>query len=298
MMMYRCFGIGRSFRRFWTALAAVCLCAALFFPLKTLFTAAADKAQDSPVPLPVVMYHSVCNSKTASYIVSPSQLEADLSWLKSHGYTSVSAQQLIDYTHGIGELPDSPVLITFDDGFYNNLSLALPLLEKYDMCAVVSIVGRYTDDYAPADPHADSYSYLTWEDISQLAASGRIEIGSHTYDLHTSDSYRTGCSKTSVESDEEYAELLRNDLGLLKTELHDNCGILPAVFAYPFGALCPESLPVLRESDINLTLTCREGMNYITRSPDCLYGIFRYNRSGLLSTEEYMEKLTKKLPEQ
>ena len=41
-----------------------------------------------------------------------------------------------------------------------------------------------------------------------------------------------------------------------------------------------------------MTLTCREGMNLITRDPDCLYGIFRYNRSGLLSTEDFMERLT------
>lgn len=64
------------------------------------------------------------------------------------------------------------------------------------------------------------------------------------------------------------------------------------VFAYPFGSLCPESLPVLRDSGILMTLTCREGMNLITRDPDCLYGIFRYNRSGLLSTGEYMADLT------
>jgi hypothetical protein len=49
---------------------------------------------------------------------------------------------------------------------------------------------------------------------------------------------------------------------------------------------------VLRDSGILMTLTCREGMNLITRDPDCLYGIFRYNRSGLLSTGEYMADLT------
>ncbi|EWM54292.1 polysaccharide deacetylase family protein [Ruminococcus flavefaciens] len=274
------------------AAAVIFIIAAAFLGIRTV---SAENSGEKPVPLSVIMYHSVCGRPPSAYSVTPQQLEADLKWLSDNEFTAVSAQQLIEYTHGQGQLPSRPVLITFDDGFYNNLSLALPLLEKYDMCAVVSIVGRYTNDYAAADPHADSYSYLTWQDISQLVASGRIEIGSHTYDMH-SDSGRQGCSKLSGETSEEYAYLLQNDIGLLRTELHRNCGIVPAVFAYPFGALSRESLPVLRDSGILMTLTCREGVNLITRTPDCLYGIFRYNRSGLLSTEEYMSLITKELP--
>ena len=114
--------------------------------------------------------------------------------------------------------------------------------------------------------------------------------------MHSRSGLRQGCAKLPEESNDDYTSMLRTDIGLLKTELHDNCGIVPAVFAYPFGALSKESLPVLRDSGILMTLTCREGMNTITREPDCLYGIFRYNRSGLLTTEEYMERITKELP--
>ena len=289
--MYKCVGASR-FRTFLTA----ALFAALFLGVGCIVSTAA-KSQPQPVPLPVIMYHSVCDKAPTDYVVTPQQLRSDLEWLKNNGFESVSAQQLINYTRGNGDLPKKPVLITFDDGFYNNLSLALPLLEKYNMKAVVSIVGRYTDDYAAADPHSDKYSYLTWEDISALAASPMIEIGSHTYDMHSRTNGRNGCAKLDTETNEEYAALLRSDIGLLRTELHLNCGIVPAVFAYPFGDLCKESLPVLRDSGILMTLTCREGMNYITREPDCLYGIFRYNRSGMYSTDEYMDMITKELPE-
>ncbi|MBP5432973.1 MAG: polysaccharide deacetylase family protein [Ruminococcus sp.] len=291
--VYKCFSLGSFLRKTFSAVLPVLLCFLLIFTAGSVFSKAASKNVEKPVPLPVLMYHSVCDKLPSEYIVTPSQLESDLSWLSSKGFTAVSAEQLIAYTHGSGELPDKPVLITFDDGFYNNLSIALPLLEKYGMCAVISIVGRYTDDYAAADPHADSYSYLTWNDISELTASGRIEIGSHTYDLHSNTGRRQGCAKLSEETDIEYAAILREDIGLLKTELSLNCGIVPAVFAFPFGSLCRESLPVLRDSGIFMTLTCREGMNFITRNPECLYGIFRYNRSGLISTDLYMNRLTK-----
>ena len=293
--MYKCLNVRSTLYRLFFALMTAAVFSVFFIAGKSVFTVSAKKNTEKPVPLPVIMYHSVCRKEPSAYTVTPQQLESDLVWLKNNGYTSVSARQLTDYTRGIGELPEKPVLITFDDGFYNNLSLALPLLEKYDMCAVVSIVGRYTDDYAAADPHADSYSYLTWSDITDLAASGRVEIGSHTYDMHSNSGGRQGCARLPSESSDEYASVLGADIGLLKTELSQNCGIAPEVFAYPFGALSRESLPVLRESGILMTLTCREGMNLITRDPDCLYGIFRNNRSGLLTTEEYMAKLTKEM---
>ncbi|HNZ98659.1 polysaccharide deacetylase family protein [Ruminococcus sp.] len=282
--MYSCFRL----KRLLSAVSALLVLIGAGFALIPVF---AENSPEPPVSLPVIMYHSVCEKEPSAYTVTPAQLESDLAWLRDHGCKTVTAEQLIDYTSGIGQLPEKPVLITFDDGFYNNLSLALPLLEKYDMTALVSIVGRYTDDYAAADPHADSYSYLIWEDVSALLASGRIEIGSHTYDLH-SDTVRKGCARLPDETVEDYSAMLAADVGLLSTELHLNCGVSPVVFAYPFGSLCPESLPVLRDSGILMTLTCREGMNLITRDPDCLYGIFRYNRSGLLTTEEYMEQLT------
>ena len=92
----------------------------------------------------------------------------------------------------MGDLPEQPILLTFDDGFYNNYSLALPLLEQYDMCAIVSVVGQFTDELAPESPHEDSYSYLTWEDLQALLDSGRVELGSHTYQMH-SHTDRCGC---------------------------------------------------------------------------------------------------------
>lgn len=269
------------------------VCSVFFLIAKEMFfSSAQEKNNEAPVPLPVIMYHSVYDGQPSEYIVTPDQLENDLKWLKSNGYTSVSAKELIDYTQNNGELPEKPVLITLDDGHYNNLSVLLPLLEKYDMCAVVSVVGSYTEKLAYNDSHTDKYSYLTWEDISALIDSGRIEIGNHTYDMHSFNGARKGCSKLSGENEEEYHDILMSDLTLLQNEIKNKTGISPYVFAYPFGYISRESLPVIRECGFLVTLTCYEKMNYITRDPDSLLGLNRYNRSGFYSTEEYMRILT------
>jgi peptidoglycan/xylan/chitin deacetylase (PgdA/CDA1 family) len=268
------------------------ICAAFFFAGKLMFFSSAGNPEEKPVFLPVIMYHSVHEGTPSEYAVTPEQVRNDLRWLNEHGYRSVTALQLAEYTEGKGELPEKPVLITLDDGFYNNLSDFLPVLEEAEMTAIVSIVGKYTSQVAAADPHVPAYSYLTWEDVRGLIASGRIEIGNHTYDMHSIKGARRGCAKIPGETAEEYSAALMRDVGLLQTEIHLNTGSTPIAFAYPFGSVCQESGAVLRECGIKMTLTCYERPNYITRDPGCLYGIFRYNRSGLYSTEEFMEKLT------
>ena len=145
------------------------------------------EARPEGIFLPVIMYHSITEHPSGDYQITPDAFAEDLRYLRANGYESVSVAQLLPYTEGTGTLPAHPVLLTFDDGFYNNLSAALPLLEQYDMCAVVSVVGYYTDVTAARDPHVPAYSYLEWEDIRALLRSGRIEIGSHTYDLHSNE---------------------------------------------------------------------------------------------------------------
>ena len=240
--------------------------------------------------LPVIMYHSITENPETDYQLSPEMFAQDLYYLHANGYHTVSAGQLFAYTEGRDTLPEKPVMITFDDGFYNNLSIALPMLEKYDMCAVVSVVGYYSDVTAEKDPHVDRYSYLTWEDIQALEASGRIEIGSHTYNLH-SNAQRAGCSILYGEDIDNYQAMLKEDLSLLQTRMIQETGITPKIFAYPYGFVCRESIPVLKEMGFFCTLTCREQGNYITRDPSCLYGLDRYNRNPEESTEAFFSRV-------
>lgn len=285
--MYRCYNPKRFFRLLVLDAAAVVLMMVFSHIGKLVFSA--EVPQDG-VFLPVVMYHSVTPDIQSAYQVTAEQLEADLAYLTAHGYETVSVSELLAYTSGTGTLPPHPVMLTFDDGFYNNLSLVLPLLEKYDMCAVVSVVGTYTDVNAVNDPHSDAYSYLTWEDINALLDSGRVEIGSHTYDLHSMES-RAGCSIRYGEDPQAYTELLTKDLEELQSRMQAETKTCPIVFTYPYGYICKESIPVLRELGFLCTFTCYERPNYITRDPECLFGLDRYNRSGEVGTEEFFEKI-------
>ncbi len=288
--MYKCCNLKRFFYLLILDAIVISFLSMSFF-VGRAFLSSAESAQDDSVKLPVIMYHSICEKTPSNYMVTPQQLESDLCWLKDHGYNSVKAEEVIAFTKNQGMLPENPVMITLDDGFYNNLSFLVPLLEKYDMMAVVSIVGSYTDNNAVRDPHNSDYSYLTWEDIQTMHESDRIEFGNHTYDMHSLHGSRTGCGMNDDETEEYYRDALTADILTLQNKFRENDIPAPIIFTYPFGRVSRESIPVIRGNGFLMTLTCRELPNIITHDPDCLYGIGRYNRSGLTSTEAFMEKV-------
>lgn len=244
-----------------------------------------------PVEAPILMYHSVCvNAKVHSdYYISPERLEGDLKYLRGHGYTTVFISEIADYAEGKGSLPEKPIALTFDDGYYNWLTDVLPLLERYDMKATMNVVGAYTEGEETAQNRSPAYSYLTWEEIKTLSASGRVEIGSHTWDMHELGT-RRGCKKMKGETAAHYAEALTNDLTRLQNALQENCDMIPATFAYPYGEISREASPVLQALGFRAALTCDERINKLTRDPAILFSLGRINRAARYSTAAFMQK--------
>jgi len=112
--------------------------------LTTLVFVLASDENDS-IQLPVVMYHGILKDGNYSgrFVITPDEFEQDLKYLSDNGYTSVFMSQIIDYVKNGTPLPEKPVVITFDDGYYNNYLYAYPLALKYNMKLVISIVGKY-----------------------------------------------------------------------------------------------------------------------------------------------------------
>ncbi|MCI1269725.1 MAG: polysaccharide deacetylase family protein [Ruminococcus sp.] len=290
--MYKCYNTKRFLRLLMLDAIIFGMLFAFFGIGRQLLFSSAESEKER-IFLPVIMYHSIKENGHTQYQITPEMVENDFKYLKEHNYNSVTAQQLVDYVYNDGNLPKNPVLITLDDGFYNNLYYLRPMLEKYDMYAVVSVVGTFVENDAEADPHIPDYSYLTWSDISEMLSTGRFEIGNHTYNMHTTNNGRKGCKINFGENQDEYTDKVNKDISLLQLLLNEKDNISPIVFAYPFGYICNEIQPVLKENGFLITLNCYERPNYITRDPQCLYDLNRYNRSGLYTTEEFMAKLLK-----
>ena len=247
--------------------------------------------EEQGIAVPIIMYHSILKSKTGTYIVSPDKLEEDLKYISEKGYTTITMTDLIEYVYNDVKLPEKPIIITFDDGYYNNYIYLVPLLEKYDMKAVISIVGEYTDRFSDVNEVNANYGHLRWVDVNILIPEGRVEFQNHSYNLHSNNNGRKGSMKKRGESLEEYAKILKEDLGKLQKEFQDNCYYTPNTYTYPFGAVSYAATDILKEMGFKASLSCKSGMNYITKDPEGLYLLKRYNREGSYSTEKFFKKI-------
>ena len=283
MKRFRCISV--------TARGIFCLLLTVFLIKASLYPTALQ-ANSVPIKLPVIMYHSILKDpkRAGSYVVSPEVLENDLQFLKQRGYTSVLPCELFQALAKGDPLPEKPIMITFDDGFLNNLTYGLPLLEKYDMKAVVSVVGCYSECFSVRPDPNPAYAHLSWDDIIELTSSGRVEIGNHSYDMHKKE-HRKGTRKMLGEDEAEYYAALVCDIGATQSLLEENCGILPTTFAYPFGSISEESIPILQEMGFTVLLTCTEKVNSVIYRPEQPLILGRFNRPSGISTERFMKKL-------
>ena len=273
-----------------SALLSVVIFILCKFSLETLpvFT------ESEPVHLPILMYHSVLKNpqRTGKYVITPKKLEEDIIYLKNNGYETVSLKQVTKYVYNGEPLPEKPIMITFDDGMYNNLEYVLPILEKHDACAVFAVVGSYTDEYSESNVTNTNYSYLRWCDIAGLLETGRVEFASHSYDLHNISAKRYGTAKNKSESSLDFISLFHEDTQKMQSAFSANCIFTPYAYAYPLGNFSKESERVLKKMGFLASFSCIEGINVITQDdPDCLYLLKRYNRDGRLSTEKFFQKI-------
>lgn len=250
-----------------------------------------SKTNDGKIPLSVIMYHSVLDdeSRSGKYVVTPAVLENDLKYLSENGYKTININDLVMYKEGKAELPEKCVMLTFDDGYYNNYSYLFPLLKKYNMKAVLSVVGKYTDEYSKeGEKMNNNYSHATWKQLKEMQDSGYIEIQNHSYDLHDW-SQRKGILRKKGEEFEHYREFLTADILKMQERLKENTGKEALCFAYPFGSVNKESREIVESLGFKVTLGCEEGINYIDRTHS-LKELKRFNRPDLPKTEEFFAK--------
>lgn len=282
-----------------TVIAYILVLAAIVSVLKlsaihTDSEAVSAQRDEARVALPILMYHSVCkdSASAAKFIVSEQDLREDFEYIKRNGFETVGTAELIAFAEEGKPLPEKPIMITFDDGYFNNYKIAYPLLKEYNLKAVISIIGRYTDMYSENKDENINYSHITWDEAREMAASGLVEIQNHSYNSHTTDQGRDGTKKKNGESQGAYAEYIYSDVGKLQSETERNLGYRPVLFAYPFGSVSEASYTPLKELGFKITLSCEEKVNYIRPSqPEDLYMLGRCLRPHSKSAEQILGKI-------
>ncbi|WP_314223155.1 polysaccharide deacetylase family protein [Streptomyces zaehneri] len=193
---------------------------------------APDHSRRTPVPW-VAMYHSVgdCSEDPYRITVTPERLEKQLMWLRRRGLRGVSmAKLLAARARGEGR---NLVGLTFDDGYADFLTEALPVLRRHRCSATLFVLpGRLGGDNA-WDPLGPRKPLLTADGICRAAYEG-VEIGSHGL---------------------THVDLTKADDLTLKTETAESRAALTALlgteidgFCYPYGTIDQRAMDAVREA--------------------------------------------------
>jgi len=205
--------------------------------------------------LRVLMYHKVNDLWPNPTTVPTAVFEEQMALLGELAYVPVSLDAVRDHYLQASELPERAVLITFDDGYRDNLENALPVLRRYGYPAVVFVPIGFLDDGRPL-PHEEPLRLLGirnetvgWDELAVLEAGG-VRIESH------------GIGHRPL-SELEPAEATR-EIAISKLRLEERLGREVDAFAFVKGSLAdyrPEHASLVAQAGYSLAFTSVSGAN-------------------------------------
>jgi len=172
--------------------------------------------------LKVLMYHYVHDEIEHPMCVYEKEFFKQIQYLKSEGYHFVTLKELHELENNQGKY-DKSVMITFDDGYYNTLEKAMPILNKFEAKAVMSICSSYIKaETCPKETIHLNQHFAVVEEIEKLWLANGHEVAAHTY---------SHPKLTRIDQSEYSLEIMK-DKEILESEF----GFPFEAFFYPFGS--------------------------------------------------------------
>ena len=198
---------------------------------------------------PVLIYHHVKVLKPTDdaiergLTVLPAQFDAQLDYLRMHGYTTVTATALTAHLLKSAKLPPNPVVLTFDDGYTDVYADVYQQLRRRHMIATFFIVPGFLN----------TSRYLTWRQVTDMEHHG-MDIEAHTM---------THPDLTTLRPEAVWQEVARSRQ-VLMAHLHHPI----EVFAYPYGAYSAAVLTAVSRAGFRAAFTTHQG--WVARSDQLL----------------------------
>jgi peptidoglycan/xylan/chitin deacetylase (PgdA/CDA1 family) len=211
--------------------------------------------------LRVLMYHKVNDVPGNPLTMPVSLFDEQMHQLRELGYTVVGLDAVLDHYTMRAALPEQAVLITFDDGYHDNLDNAAGILRKHGYPGVLFVPIGYLDDRQPL-PHDEGLAAqgilnptLDWDELADLELEG-VRIESH------------GISHRPL-ADLEVDEAAR-EIALSKLRLEEKLGRPVRAFSYVKGSEAhykPVHLSLVRQAGYDVAFTAVSGSNSPATDP-------------------------------
>lgn len=228
--------------------------------------------------IPILTYHQIAEAPPRGAVfrslsVSPNRFRSQMHWLKRLGYQGLSMRELMPFLRG--ERHGRVVGITFDDGYLNNLSSALPVLQELGFTATCYVVsglmgGSNVWDHALGVQPAQ---LMTAAQVRAWSDAG-MEVGSHTCTHEGLDQLSGPALQDQLQGSRQALEVL------LDQPVQQFC--------YPFGVYRPEQVALVREAGYLAATTTRRGR---VRAEDDMFQLHRIPVVRSTSWPQFLVKL-------
>ena len=224
-------------------------------------------------PIPILMYHSIQNEKKGSKLrglsVPPFLFKIHMLTLKILGFKGLKISDLLPYIKG--EKTGKVFGITFDDGYLNNFSEALPILKSFNFSSTCYLVSSNISgvNYWDIPNGVSPKKMMSEDDIKNWLAAG-MEIGSH--------------SVNHVRLAEiENKILIRNEVLNSKKDLEKRFKVSIDHFCYPYGSFSDRVLSIVEECGYHTAVTTKRSKVYQNSNIFKLPRVLVNHRTYLLS---------------
>lgn len=230
--------------------------------------------------VPILMYHKVDSNPHSGGLglrVPCKKFDWQIKFLYSHGYHSVTIDDVVKHFKYGNKLPSKPIVISFDDGYENNYKYALPILKKYNFKATIFLVYNTLNKTNIFDKpfHQPTNKMLTYSEVYKLIKNG-IEIGSHTLNHPI-------LTKVSINT-------ARKEITDSKTNIEKRFGINIKVFCYPHGKYNSNIKVLVKQAGYECAITTDQGVN--NKNSD-LYALKRIRIMGKYNNAKFLHELNK-----
>jgi len=227
--------------------------------------------ETSSALVPVIAYHHVTDEQQNDMTVSPDLFNQHMQFLADNGYQPVTLDAWCAAALHGAELPQKPIMITFDDAWKSQYEFALPILEKFGFPATffayIDVIGNKTT--------------MTWEQLRILAEKGNC-IGCHS---------ATHCKLTlkfDFETDLQYKERISREIVGAKNLIEEHLGVQIRHFCYPYGFYNSEIFSMLESAGYISGVTVNPTVNTFFTP---LFQLDRFIIAPWTTVEKLEEKL-------
>lgn len=211
--------------------------------------------------VPILIYHSISSAATPKFrpfVVSPGAFGEQMAYLHQQGFTPVTVTQFIQArSRGAFEPRERPIILTFDDGYADFYTDALPVLQRYNFTATLFVTTAFVEGVSHwlRRERETARRMVSWRQLSEITMSG-IECGAHTH--------------THPQLDTISASAARNEMAHSKELLEQHLGQEICSFAYPYGYQTTRLRQLARETGYTSACAVRHAKSSLNDDAFCL----------------------------